>query len=166
MSIIACKVLKNRIEIAGDSATTYGGTLQVKSENDEAKIFKTNDIIIGGVGKHWETGLFRLFSNTRKPKGNRTSDILDFYCEFLDFKKNKTTKYEINNNFIFIFAKKAFKIEDMCVDEIYKYHAIGCAMESALSAMYLGHGTKKAVEVACELSPFCAKPIHYFEVKI
>lgn len=164
MSVVACRVYDNRIEIASDSITVRGWS-QTKGENKHGKLFQSNGMTIGGVGLAKDTSLLRLFCSTRKPESNKESDIITFFNEFATWKKKQTDSFDISNNvYIFIYQGKAYQFQDFFVNEIYKYMAIGAGFDFANAAMYLGHGVEKAVEVACELSIYCEKPINKFVI--
>jgi len=155
LSVVACKVYNDRIEIASDSITVYGYT----QSKGGAKLFQCNDMTIGGVGTAEETALLRLFSATTKPLSATENSILDFLASFSTWKKGRVEKTGIENHYILIFDGKAFSVEGWFVRPIETYAAIGAGMNYALSALYLGHDVEKAVEVATELSIYCEKPI-------
>jgi len=165
MSVVCCRVTSKKVEIASDSITVRGWT-QEKGKDKFAKLVEINDIILGSVGSAEEVSLMQLFCATRKPEAASESRILNFLVDFLDWKKKQTDKYELNNAYIIVFAGKAFYLEGFFVKEILTYEAIGAGMDYALSALYLGHDVKKAVETACELSILCEKPVIYFKQEI
>ena len=55
--------------------------------------------------------------------------------------------------------------QNLYVNEVNEYAAIGAGEDFALAALYLGHSAKEAVKVACELSAFVAEPIVEFEME-
>ncbi len=158
MSIVCCKILDDRIEIASDSITVRGW-VQDKGRNNMAKLCDVNGMIIGGIGMAAETSLLQIFCMTHKPASSSESDIVTLFVEFAEWKKQKTDKYEMENTYIFIFDGLAFYIQSFFVNKITTYEAIGAGQEFALAALYLGHGVEQAAETACELSIMCEKPI-------
>lgn len=163
MSVVCCKVTKNKIEIASDSIMTMGWT-KGKSENEYSKLMPINGMVIGSVGLCEEGGLFKLFCSTRVPKSASSDDITLFMSEFADWKKNKTNNFNIENSYIMLYGKKAFKINGFFIEEILTFDAVGAGMDFALAALHLGHTPRRAVEIACELSVYCSEPIVYFEI--
>ena len=161
MSVVACKITKEQIEISADSIVVRGYT-QEKATGKFAKLIETNNMIIGGVGHAAENGMMQIFASTRKPEASTESGLLNFVAEFASWKKKTTDKYEIFNNFIIAFEGHAFLCEEFCVKEITDYAATGAGMDYALAALYLGNDTKKAVETACELCVYCERPIVTF----
>jgi len=161
MSVVACKVYKDKIEIASDSITIYGST----QSKDSAKLFQCNDMTIGGVGLAEETALLRLFSATTKPLSATENSILEFLAAFSTWKKSRVEKSGIENFYILIFGNKAYEVYGWHVKEIDTYGAIGAGMNYALSTLYLGHDVEKAVDVATELSIYCEKPIIKYVVE-
>ena len=165
MSVVCCKIKGDKISIASDSIRVRGYGQEKGDRSKYAKLVQVNGMTIGATGLCYEIAMFRVFCSTRKPKRADDDSILIFLKEFLEWKKGLTGKFEILNDYILIFNKHAFLVCGFYVTEITTYEAIGAGMDFALSALYLGHGVKKAVEVACELSVYCEKPINSFVVK-
>ncbi len=57
-------------------------------------------------------------------------------------------------------------VQDYFITEVTTYEAIGVGTRYALSALCLGHSVEEAIEVACELSIYCEKPVIKFERNI
>ena len=160
MSVICCKIEKDRIEIASDSIRVYGSTQSKGSNTTHTKLMQVNDMTFGSSGTCQEASLFSVFCLTHKPKAPTVEDILTFYSEFASWQNDKVGKFDVKNDYIFICEKTAFSVNGFFVDKIKTYDAIGAGMDYALSALYLGHGVSKAVDVACELSVYCEAPIN------
>jgi len=158
MSIVCCRVEDKEISIASDSITVRGWT-QEKDRNNHTKLFKVEDIIIGGVGYCEETSLLQIFCRTTRPSEAKESDLLTFLENFSEWKNKRTKKYDIQNSYIMAVKGHAFYIQSFFIKEILTYDAIGAGADYALSALYLGSDVEKAVETACELSVLCEKPI-------
>lgn len=164
MSIVACRIYDDKIRIGSDSITVRGDT-QDKAKDKFLKLAEVNGMVIGSVGFCEENGLFFTFCMNRNPKSAAEDDVLEFICEFAEWKKKRTEKHEIENDYLIVFDSKVFYIQRFFVKEIISYEAIGAGMDYALSALYLGHDVEKAIEVACELSIYCEKPIKIIEIK-
>ena len=158
MSVVACRVTSEKIEIASDSISVRGWT-QSRNANRLSKLKQVNGMIVGGVGSAEEVSLFFLFCSTHKPERADESGLLFFMSEFSSWKKGRTESGKINNSYIIVIEGKAFHVDEYMIDEILQYEAIGAGMDFALAAMYLGNSAERAVDVACELSILCEPPI-------
>jgi ATP-dependent protease HslVU (ClpYQ) peptidase subunit len=158
MSIVCCKLSEKEIKVAADSISVYGYT-QEKAKDKYSKLCEINGMIIGSVGLCEESSMLQIFASTRKPASPIESEILNFIAEFAEWKKKRTEKYTIENDYLIAFDGRIFKVSSFFIKEILKYEAIGAGRDYALSTLYLGHDVEKAVEVACELSIYCEKPV-------
>lgn len=166
MSVVACRVYDDRIEIAADSISVRGWS-QLKGDNLRyAKLTKVNGMIVGGVGKTEENALMQIFCETHKPKAPTCDDLVTFLSEFSQWKRGRTNDGAITNDFFFVVEAKVFVTSNFLVQEVVTYNAIGAGDDFAMSALYLGHSPAKAVETACELSIYCERPIVQFTVPI
>ena len=167
MSVVTCKVYKNRITFAADSMITEGYSTQRSSKEFKnfSKLFEINDMIIGCAGNCDELSLLSHFANTHKPLAATEKDILDFIVEFSDYKNKLTGNYIINNSYLIGYKGKVFEVEGMLVWEVVEHSAIGCGYTYALAALHLGHTAKEATKVACDLNAFVAEPIIELEMK-
>lgn len=164
MSVVACRVYEDRIEIAADSITVRGHT-QTKGQTTKfAKLEQINGMTIGSVGACEESSLFYQYCETRKPAGYAERDIRSFLVEFAEWKKKQTEEWKLDNDYILIFGSKAFITENFMVEEIKTYEAIGAGFAYALTSLFLGHTVVESVNVACELSIHCEKPIVHFVI--
>lgn len=154
MSVVAVKVGKDKIEFAADSIAVRGAT-----STKIVKLSEINKMIIGGVGTAEETSLLFMFAKTHSPLDNTEKSVLEFFYEFCKWKNGLNLPFTMNNSYLFGFGGKAFSIENLLIEEIKDYEAIGAGMDYALSALYLKHTAKEAVKVACELSCYVAEPI-------
>lgn len=170
MSVVVVRNYKNKIVIGSDSISVLRFT---QSKIEYGKLHKINkDFIIGGVGLSADNSQMSLFARNHQPQRADEDGVMDFITEFIKWKKVKldapNTSLE-NSRFIIVFKKKVFVVEGgtLLVQEIKegKYDAIGAGMDYALSSLYLGQTVEKAVEVACELSIYCEKPINLITIK-
>ena len=161
MSIVACKVHDDKIVVGSDSILVRGWT-----KDKFAKLQEVNDLVIGGVGLAEDIALLMLFCSTRRPAlpANQTT-MLNFWVEFLDWRKGRLDKYGMDTaEFIIIFGKKVFRIHGLFIMEIEDFDAIGAGMEYALTALHLDKDIPEAIEIACELSVYCERPVKVIEV--
>lgn len=154
MSVVAVKVGKDKIEFAADSIAVRGAT-----STKIVKLAEVNKMIIGGTGTAEETNLLFTFAKTHSPLDNTEKSVLEFFFEFCKWKNGLNLNFSMNNTYLFGFNGKAFYVENLLVEEVKDYEAIGAGMDYALSALYLKHSAKEAVKVACELSCYVAEPI-------
>lgn len=162
MSIVACKIFDDRIEIGADSITVLGWT---QTMDKFSKLETVNGMVIGGVGLAEENALLFNFASTHKPKTPTEDGVLNFIVEFAEWKKKLTEKFKLENEFIIVVDGKAFTTERFLIREIKDFYAIGAGMDYALTALYLGHSVKTSIEIACKLCVYCEEPIHIMEVK-
>lgn len=164
MSVVAVRVTPAKIEIAADSITVRGWT-QSKDSNKFSKLVKINDLVLGSVGSAEESSLLWVFAATRKPENATESAVVNFFSEFATWKNGKTGKFALENEYLLVVDHHAFQIEHFFVQQITDFMAIGAGRDFALAALHLGYDTRKAVEVACELSVYCETPVKVFEIE-
>lgn len=162
MSVIAVRVYDNKIKIAADSIVITG--YSKRTDTSFAKLFEENGMIIGGCGLAQDNSLMQRFAETHKPLDATEKEVLQFIIEFSKWKSDISGDSQIDNDYIMVYKNKAFVIVSMFVIEVNNYYAIGAGSDFANAAMYLGHSPKKAVETACELSCYVAKPIIEYKV--
>jgi len=164
MSVIACRVLDDRIVVASDSIVVRGWS-QTKGNNlNFSKLVEVNGFILGGVGYAAELSLFRIFCMTHSPDDMSESALLRFMVEFSRWRSNNSDSGAVDNTYIFVGDGKAFVLDGFFVQEIKDYWAIGAGRDFAMTAFYFGRNAREAVEVACELSIYCELPVISFEV--
>ncbi|MGB1252144.1 MAG: hypothetical protein ACPG8W_16110 [Candidatus Promineifilaceae bacterium] len=165
MTVIVAKITKTGFEIASDSITTLGST-QSKGQNvSHNKLFEVNGMIIGGTGLAEESSLLRLFANSHRPNRADELAMIEFMCEFSDWKNKKVGKSGIHNHYFISFGGKVFAVKQWFISEVLTYDSIGAGRNFALAAMYLGHSAEKAVETAIELSTVCEAPIQLIKYR-
>lgn len=157
MSVVTAKVYKDKIVIAADSIMCRGWSKQ--TNHDFVKMERINDMIIGGVGEAQETSLMWHYMQTHRPAEATEKSILEFIIEFSTWKNNQISSSAVDNTYLMAYDGKLFYIQNMFVYEISEYQAIGAGEDFANAAMYLGHSSREAVKVACDLSCMVAEPI-------
>ena len=159
MSVVVCKVSKDKIEMASDSIVVQGWTKLNNAQNKVVKMMKYNDMIIGGCGNAEEISLFFHYMKTHTIEDMDEKSVLDFAIEFRRWKNDLTGNNSLVNPYIIAYKGKAFAIEGMLVFPIDDYYAIGAGQDYASGALYMGATPKEAVKAACELCAMVCEPI-------
>lgn len=162
MSVVAVKINKNKIELCSDS---FVGGQYEQSKIAFVKSFQINGLTIGGVGTATEISLLKIFSENHTPKTSDEDSVINFFVEFSEWCKKKDVNFRVENDWILIYKNKVFFISGLWVREIKDYCSIGAGKFFSDAVLYLGNSAEEAVNVACELSPWCEKPINKFELK-
>lgn len=165
MSVVVVRKTDKKIKIAADSIVVAGYT-QLEKTLKCSKLFKVNDMIVGGVGSAAENLLLENFCLTHKPNAPTEREILNFFVEFNTYLTDLgLSKY--TNDFLVCFAGKVFHAaQNLFVAEVQDYAAIGAGQDYSLAALYLGHSVKEAVETSCHLCTFVSSPIVEYEMKL
>jgi ATP-dependent protease HslVU (ClpYQ) peptidase subunit len=163
MSVVAVKVYDNRIEMAADSIIVCGSRQEL-FYGKHTKLNQINDMVIGSSGLCEESGLMWLYAKNHRPIAATERDVLEFFTEFVDWKKDKGSAPTLNNQYLLIFENKAFFIHNFLVLEVDKYSAIGAGADYALAALYLDKSPAEAVKVSCDLSCYVSEPIVSYTV--
>ena len=165
MSVVAIrKIGKGKFEIASDSIRIAGWFSQEKDKN--GKLWKIGHMIMGTAGSCSIGSLLREYLENHQPKTNTEHGWVALMADFtkhvsgLDSGLDSGLKAS-ENEFLVIWRGRAFFIHNFYVLEIKDFYAIGAGRDFAFATLYLNNDVKKAVEVACELSTFCEKPIKY-----
>lgn len=163
MSVCAVKVYKDRIEMSADSIVTQG----YNKQSNCTKMYKVNSLTFASSGYVSELEFFRIFCKTRKPTSADIEGIIDFFAEFSEWKAKKTSNKdcELNNSYLLIFEKKAFRFYDWDCLEVETFEAIGAGYVQARTALYLDKNPEDACKVACKLAVNCSEPVKTFTIK-
>lgn len=165
MSVVAVKRKGKKIEMSCDEQVSYGHNKYSIKKNhkteaeDQGKIFKTNGMLIGGVGSLSELNLFKLFCKNHKPQKADIDSILEMMLEFRAWfgKKTGDEDYVLYNDYFIVVEDKIFQVnEGFHITEKDDYWAIGSGMFSALAALHFGKSTIEAVEVAKVYDLYCS----------
>lgn len=159
MSVVVCKVSKDKIEIASDSIVVCGWTKLNNPQNKVVKMMKYNDMIIGGCGTAEEESLLFHYMKTHTIEDMDEKSVLDFIIEFRRWKNDLTGDNSLVNPYVIAYKGKAFAMEGMLVFPIDDYYAIGAGQDYALGALYMGASAAEAVKAACELCAMVCEPI-------
>lgn len=159
MSVVCCKVTPTCIRVASDSITVRGYTQSKGKNKEHSKLTSVNNIIIGSCGTVEESNMFQIFCQNKQPLEPSNREILNFLFEFSEWKKKRTENSIIQNSYIIVYKGKAFHINGFMVDKIKTIEAIGAGMDFALASLHLGNDVQTSVNIACELSIFCERPV-------
>ncbi len=161
MSVVAIKSIgKGKFEIASDSIRVAGWFSQEKDKN--GKLWKIGHMIMGTAGSCSIGSLLREYLENHQPKTNTEHGWVALMADFTKHTSSLDSSLKpLENEFLVIWKNKAFFIHNFYVLEIKDYYAIGAGRDFAFASLYLNNDVKKAVEVACELSTFCEKPVKY-----
>ena len=159
MSVVVCKVNKDKIEMASDSIAVAGWSKLQNAHHKIPKMVKYNDMILGGCGDAEEISLFFHYMKTHTIEEMSEKGVLDFVIEFRRWRGDLTKDDSLNNSYIIAYKGKTFGIQNMLVFPIEDYYAIGAGQDYANGALYMGATPKEAVKAACELCAMVSEPI-------
>ena len=173
MTIIACRVHKDSIEIASDTQTTWGhNKYPTPNKADkqtfvEGKLFTINSMTLGCAGQLSDIGLMQLFCKTHSPKEMDVDSILEWLMEFQQYAsdKAKIAYKDLCVHGILVSKGKAFTFFNWIeAHEIKTFDAVGSGMFLAWGALELGAPVQKAVEVAIKYDLFCGGEVSYLKI--
>lgn len=171
MTIIVCKVEKDKIVLGADSCITYGMTSQSQTNPTKNKIWKfSDDFAAAACGSLAEAELFNTYCKRHRPISADTENIQRFMVEFMHWAKHNMTEatapggnISLENDYLIVFDKKAYKSAHGSVWEISNYECSGSGYWFAQTMLHIGKSVKKALNVACQLNPFCQAPLTIYE---
>lgn len=106
MSVVVCKVRKDKIEMASDSIAVRGWTKLNNAQNKVIKMTKYKDMILGGCGNADEISLFFHYIKTHTIENIDEKSVLDFVIEFRRWKKDLTEDSSFVNPYIIAYKGK------------------------------------------------------------
>lgn len=160
MTVIAARKYSDRIEFSADASTTSGSTKITDRTIQSSKLFHQNDLTIGLTGNVAEGSLLYIFSRNHKPSSSSLIGIIDFLFEFEGWVRSRDSNFNICNHYLIAFEEKLFRsYSRFDVFEVSEFDAIGAGEDFAMTAMHLEKSPSEAVEIACNLSVWCSKPI-------
>ena len=159
MSVVAAKIYEDKIVIAADSICVRGWSKMNSAEKKHTKLFRYQDLVIGGVGKSEEISLFQRYMKSHMIKEMTEDCILDYIIEFKKWKKDLCGNDEIENQYIIASKGKCFSTNGYFVFGVNDYYAIGAGDDFARGAMYMGASPEEAVKAACDLCVYVSEPI-------
>ncbi|WP_107357265.1 hypothetical protein [Rhodopseudomonas palustris] len=163
MSVVAVKKTGRGVfEIAADSIRISGWQTQEKDKN--AKLYDLGDVVFGTAGTCSVAGIFREFVENHKPKTNNEYGWTNLFAEFAKYMKEISSDLKQENAFLIVYRKRCWLVSGFYVREIKDFYAVGAGADFALAALHLGHGARRAVEIACDLSVYCERPVNHMKV--
>lgn len=166
MSVIVVKKTDKKIVIGADSIRV---TYWTQEKDKSSKLSQISDgFIIGSSGLCSEYTLLCQFAQNHTPKHASADSIVAFMTEFLQWYRTQIgdAAKMLENMTLIVYKGKVFYFNNYFCREVTDYYAVGAGMDFALTALCLGHTVEKALEVACELSVFCEKPLNIIEVEL
>lgn len=158
MTVCAVRIHADKIVLAADSIIITAGYLQEKK--DGVKLWASPlRMLIATSGSVQEAAIMRMFTATHVPESATEHGILNFLTEFATWQKEKTNDWGVKNHYIFVYDGKVHTSHGLCVQEVKEFAAIGAGFDLALTALYLGKDAYEACDIACELSPYCERPV-------
>lgn len=158
MSVVAARVYPDRIVMAADSIIVRYGEYQDTTQ-DFIKMHEANGVVVGVSGRVSEASLLFHYMETHKPAAGTTKAILEYFVEFVRWKKELTGEASVTNQCLLIYEGKLFQIYGITVMDVNDFASIGHGLFYANAAMHLGHTPREAVKVACDLDCFVSEPI-------
>ncbi len=119
-------------------------------------------MIMGTAGSCSIGALLREYLENHQPKTNTEHGWVALIADFAKYASGIDSNLKAaDNEFLVIWRGRSFFIHNFYVLEVKDFYAIGAGRDFAFAALYLKNDVKKAIEIACELSTFCEKPIKY-----
>lgn len=170
MSIVAVKVNKESIVIAGDSQTNWGGHKFNKKDtsdrqvNANSKIWQVNGMVLGCAGSVAHIGILQMYCKTCKPKEMNRDSIIQWVADFKKYAAELTKEgfNDISVHGIIIAEEKAFVFYDFMDAyeiKVNDFDAVGSGMWLSMGAMSVGADPIKAVETAIKYDMYCGGEI-------
>lgn len=165
MSVVAAKIMDNKIIMASDSIIIGGFSRTDQERFKSTKMSKVNGMLVGSCGYLQEGAMFQVFCGNRKPAGTKIKDVVEFMIDFkkwvkeLSLNSDDDTKKMLSNQYIIAFDSTLWVINGIDVIPVKDYYAIGAGEDYALAAMHLGCTPREAVKVACDMSCYVSDPI-------
>jgi ATP-dependent protease HslVU (ClpYQ) peptidase subunit len=160
MTVIVGKKTPTGIELVADSMVAAGHLIKSDKTMPVNKLFQVNGLGIGVTGRSRDSALLNIFSRNHKPATATTEGVVDFLFEFAAWVQSKSDQWECEFSALIAFEGKLFQAYDLLdVCEVPEFEAIGAGEDFAITALHLGKTAREAVQIACELSPWCRDPI-------
>lgn len=158
MTTIAGKIVDDKVVLVADSRTSLGH-VRVDQTTLRSKLFKGNDTIIAGSGAVSETVLLELWCRDHSLGVGGVVRVTEWLLEFANWKKDKTEKFDINNEYLIGHSSGLYSNIGLSVTQCDQYAVGGSGLYFAMTALHLGKSLEDAVKVACELDAYSDLPI-------
>jgi hypothetical protein len=122
--------------------------------------------VIGGSGCLDELSLLGLYAQAHKPRAAEEYALVEYLAEFRQWARMKAEGMEIGEtDYLIGYDGTAWHVIGFAIMPVIDHHAIGAGEDFARAALHGGKSAKEAVAVACELSPWCERPINTIRMK-
>lgn len=164
MSVVAAKILKNKIVIWSDQQATYWHDMK-NDHNKPIKLHQCWDFIVWTCWTLWESKKIKMFLDSYEPK-----DIHDERWIFSMMKqfKERWKDYElddIENVYIFVCNWKVFEYEKWYCAQVDKNCAIWSWAVKAMIWMDLCDDMETVLSTVCKHDLYCSEPLIIIEVE-
>jgi ATP-dependent protease HslVU (ClpYQ) peptidase subunit len=174
MTVIALIFRNGKIQMAGDSQTSWGTFMKLpkrdskdKAVKEYGKLFQVNKYTVGCAGDCAQIGMLQVFMKSHHPKQMDRDSILDWVLEFKSWlhDKAKIAFNDVSVHGIIVHGKKAFTFFDhLEVYPIKEFDAVGSGMNIAIGAMAVGASAKEAVKVCTTYAYGCGDKVTTLEL--
>ncbi len=153
--IVAKRRKKGGYVMAADSIQVRGHTQS--APQNVTKLERVGDLDIGSAGWTEEHCLMVAYAQSHSPASAARRDVIEWLAGFRQWKHERSDSKEVKNSYLVGYRGEVFNL-DGCYP-IDAFDAIGAGSDFALAALHLGRSPKQAVELAVELSVWCAGPV-------
>lgn len=124
MSVVAVRrVAKGQFEIAADSIYVRGWT---QGKDPNGKLWRMGDMVAGACGRTSVNSVFREFIDVHRPKVNTEWGWQILMTEFIRHAVMTDARLVLDeNDFLMVYAGKAFEISGMAIRQVKDFAAIG-----------------------------------------
>lgn len=157
MTVIAGKVESDRIVIGSDSQVTWGW--QSKELIDDGKLMVLPDLIVGGAGYGSHLNYMAIYLENHKPRTSEKRDVLEFFVEFHQWIDKMIKDFKPYNRWLIAYDGRLISVTSDLSVNYHDFWAVGSGWEYARTALHLGHSVEEALQIACDLTVFCAPPL-------
>ena len=165
MSIVAVKVLKNKIVKWSDQQVTYSMSEMKNDHNKPVKLHRCWDIVFWSCWSSWEANKMKMFLDSYEPKDiNNERWIFSMIKQF----KERWKDYEledIENVYVFVCNWKVFSYEKWFCEQIEDNFAIWSWRVKAMIAMEFSNDMELILQAVCKHDLYCSEPLIIIEVE-
>jgi len=158
MTIICCKVEKDKVTIGSDTQITAGYS---GFNFNGTKLEKVGTLIVGTTGRCALHSVYVVWLETHKLPSLSKRDVNRHFVAFNKFLINDYDNKILLSDVIFIICQngEAITFQNFYIRKITKFWAIGSGREMAWAALSLGKSVKEAVKLACQYNSYCSGKI-------
>jgi ATP-dependent protease HslVU (ClpYQ) peptidase subunit len=153
VTVIAAKVYDDKIVMSCDSMATRG--YHHRKSGFPEKIIEGQDFLAGVCGDASVMSLLMMFAKNHPIGEGGVARVVEWCAEFLEFAKNKTDSWGGDASLVLAHRTGLFIIDGWIPLAVKDWCAHGSGYQHAEAALYLGHDTEKAVDVAVNMAYGC-----------